>query len=528
MEEFSIGTMVGNIWNGWKENNINREYEKMVLDAIEKLEEGEQSCLKMVYSALALENKELVRRAGSAIRKALEGKEAKAMITLSEQFRQYTSLEWGTDWAKINIREKKSWFASEEDYKYVLIVGSIHPSGYYRERCSLELYQYPNTLGYLMLRTNEWVKSIRETMISLTLKKIEKCPAAEIFQAIPYMEKISRSGRIGYEAKNLIEEAFYHKIETNVGQIPLQDIRYYEFSARKIIYGMLVEKKMLQLSEINELLEREKHGFCKRILITKTLEHYQCPKEQMEEYLKNKNSIVRRKALEYKYQIENDYWPGLEGMLLDSNKGVREMVSYIVQRHSDISILDFYISHLQDENPINAIMGVSEHGGKENGKLLLPFLQSNVNKVVCTTLKALAKTIEFDGYDMYAEYLVNKEQSISKAAYQAIKYCSIHYGAETLYAYCVQYEEPHVKKYALQLMLRENSWNRLPYLLELYGEAELEQKLILEGICTRNMYGKISKEQEEKILKSLEKKEHLFPELAKEIRFDMKYLVEDK
>lgn len=525
MEEFFIGKTINGIWNKLQGKNVTHEYSKMVYEAMEGLEAGNQSCLSIVYGALAVEDKEMVKRAGDTIRKALEGKPARAMLTLSEQFRQYTSIEWSIDWLKIDIQQKKSWFTSEEEYKYVLILGSFHPNGYYRERCAKELYQYPNMLGYMLLRTNDWVELIRETMIPLTLKKIQQCSAAEVYQAIPYMEKLGRSGRIGYEAVREIREAFEKRIETNLEEIPLKDIRTYEFSIRKMIYRMLVEKKMLELSEINYLLDREKHSFCKQILIMKILEHYSCPKEQIEAYLKNKNGIVRRRTLEYKYGMEKDYWTGLELMLLDSNKGVRELTSYILKRHTDISIIDFYISHLQDQDPINAIVGLGEHGGKDAGKLLLPFLKSNVNKVVCVTLKALAKTIDFDGYDIYAEYLVNEELSISKAAYQAICYCNIRYGAERLYSYCVQYEHLHVKKYALLLMLRENSWNRLPFLLELYGEDGVDQEKVFGGICIRNMYGKISKEQEEKILKSLEKKEHFFPKLAKEIRFDMKFLV---
>lgn len=246
-------------------------------------------------------------------------------------------------------------------------------------------------------------------------------------------------------------------------------------------------------------------------------------------FLKNKNGIVRRRTLEYKYGIEQDYWKGLELMLLDTNKGVRELVSYILKCHANISIIDFYISHLQDEDPVNAIVGLGEHGGKEEGKLLLPFLHSKVNKIVCVTLKALAKTLEFDGYDIYAQYLVHKEIPISKSAYLAICHCNIHYGAETLYSYCLEYDYHHVKRYALLLMLRENSWNRLPFLLELYGQPGFEdelQELILAGIATRNMYGKISKKQEIAILEILEKKAHLPQKLAKEIRFDIKFVVE--
>ena len=77
-------------------------------------------------------------------------------------------------------------------------------------------------------------------------------------------------------------------------------------------------------------------------------------------------------------------------------------------------------------------------------------------------------------------------------------------------------------------MFQENSWNRLPFLLDLYGREEFEnyQELILEAIGTRDMYGKLSEEQAEVIRKILMEKEKMLPQqLVKNILFDMKFLV---
>ncbi len=503
--------------------------ENKIYEAIEKLESGDKSYLKIVYEAFSLENRELVKKAGHAIKAHLKDKTAKYMIALSERFREYTSLEWFVDWKTIDIRRKKTWFDSEKDYVYVLIAGSFHPNGYFREICSKELYYYPNTLGYMLLRANDWVEQIRKTMFSLVLNKIENCSAAELFLAVQHMKKLSRSSRIDYENIEVLSQVFYDRIAETLPDISLYKIRYYEFETRKIIYKLLVEKKILNISNMKYLLESEKHSFCKQILITGILQYYNCTEEEIEGYLKNKSGIVRRRAMEYKYSAAKDYWIGLEMMLLDENKSVRELAAYIIRHHSDISILDFYIEHLQDENPVTAIIGVGENGRMKQGKLLLPFLKSSVSKVVCAALKALSKTIEIEGYDIYEEYLVSKEPAVSKAAYYAIRYNTIYYGAKKLYQYCRQYEYPHIRKYALNLLIQENSWNRLPFLLNLYIREEFEvyQDLILRAIETRDMYGKVSKQQEEDINRALKEAEHLLPkQLLKRIQFDMKFLVE--
>lgn len=177
----------------WKKRK-NAELEIQLYDAIEKLEAGEMSYLKIAYEAVVFENREMVKKAGHGMKKCLENATAKQMITLSERFREYSSLDWFVDWKNIDIKEKKTWFGSEQEYVYALIVGSFHPNGYFREACSKELYNYPNTLGYMLLRVNDWVTPIRKSMFLLALRRLESCTVTELFLSLQHMEKLSRSG----------------------------------------------------------------------------------------------------------------------------------------------------------------------------------------------------------------------------------------------------------------------------------------------------------------------------------------------
>ena len=150
-----------------KEAQENMLLEPQIYDAIHKLETGDASYLKIAFFAMAFEDREIVRNAGHGIRKCLEHATVAQMIMLNERFRNYSSFDSSIHWKKIDIREKKTWFHSEQDYLYVLILGSFHSDGYFREICATELYHYPNTLGYLLLRLNDWVPSIRKNMFLL-------------------------------------------------------------------------------------------------------------------------------------------------------------------------------------------------------------------------------------------------------------------------------------------------------------------------------------------------------------------------
>lgn len=506
------------------------QYEINIIQAQEQLMSGDETRLKLVFEAFGTENKELVRKSGNAIGQYISKRTTKQMIRIGEKFREFTSLDWTIDWKSIDLSLKENWFMTESDYKHVLVLGTFHPNGYFRERCMELLEKYPESLVFLMLRTNDWVESIREKACTLVINKLNHCLLTEMVSAVQALEKLRYSQRRDENYFICIERLLYENMEIALKQIPLEKIHLCEFDARKHIYKILISRKTLSYEQIDILLGYEKHVFCVQILITGILENYYCSIERVDSYLKNKNGIVRRKALEYKYKMINNTWCGLENMLLDENLGVRDMVEFILRRHTDLSILDYYIEHLKDKNPIPAILGIGENGGKEEGKLLLPFLETESNKTVCATLEMMGRTLGMDGYDIYLKYLQHKELSLAKSAKKAIQSAGIRYGAKCLYDICNNTQYLHVKKYSLLLLLQENSWNRLPYLLMLYGREDLQlyEKRIWYGIFQRDMYGSISKEHAIFISRILQDKEYFFSkELIKNILFDMKFVVKE-
>ena len=115
---------------------------KIIEKELEKLESGDMRALLTVYCAFAVGDKKRMRQAGHAIRRQLERLTLGQMIGLYERFRRFTSLEWSIDWSSLSpksilraLRGKEQ----REERKYVLILGTFHPNGYFRERCTEEL-----------------------------------------------------------------------------------------------------------------------------------------------------------------------------------------------------------------------------------------------------------------------------------------------------------------------------------------------------------------------------------------------------
>lgn len=76
-------------------------------------------------------------------------------------------------------------------------------------------------------------------------------------------------------------------------------------------------------------------------------------------------------------------------------------------------------------------------------------------------------------------------------------------------------------------LLRERSWDRIPYILQLYWyEEEIIRKVLQRGVYGRSVYSRISKEAAEQIRSLLYNEKYNIPQqLQKSIEFDLKFVV---
>ncbi len=497
---------------------------------LEKLESGDMRALLTVYCVFAVGDKKRMRQAGHAIRKQLECLTLGQMIGLYERFRTFTSLEWSIDWSSLSpksilraLRGKEQ----REERKYVLILGTFHPNGYFRERCMEELAKERGALPYLILRANDWVKPVREKAFFLLNSYIASCSIEEVLLSMPALEKLECSGRRSDEQLQGLKRRIFAKLEQVLKGEGWRDIWPEDFSVRKSLYRMAAGQGILSMEQMDEWLCREKDSFGMAMLIRGILSHPDCTLEQAEKYLTYPNAQIRKCALAYRYEHLKNSWPGLESMLLDSGRGVRDYASYILEKHTNLDIRGYYLSHLGDERPDYAVLGLSEYSRRGNVSALLPGLANPIKKVQKYTLLALGRQEDFEDEELLWRYLLDGRVDISKAACISMQKRGFYPGAEKLYhAYCSS-EKEHQKRYLLHLLLRENSWNRLPWLIRLYNEdlPEQEKQRIKGGIHCRFMYVKVPETQKEEICKALKEKAGELPKgMEEEIRYDMKFV----
>ncbi|HWT76878.1 MAG TPA: hypothetical protein VN258_19430 [Mobilitalea sp.] len=230
--------------------------------------------------------------------------------------------------------------------------------------------------------------------------------------------------------------------------------------------------------------------------------------------------------MQHKYDKVKNSWNGLEIMLLDNNHSIRDLTIYILKKHTAINILNYYIDALNGEDPIMGIIGVGENGNKIHSYLLMPFLNSNNEKTVKTTLLSLSKLLGCDDNDIYWKYLFDTRISVSKAAYLSIRRNMIRYGASKLFNEFNKCSIAHVRRNLLLLLMQDNSWSRLPYLLSLYNydDKDLRSKIRMK-IHHRNGYGKISTQEASYIRHIMKEKKNELPDtLIQKIEFDLKFV----
>lgn len=214
-------------------------------------------------------------------------------------------------------------------------------------------------------------------------------------------------------------------------------------------------------------------------------------------------------------------------MLLDKSRGVREYVVYILERHGGVDIREYYLGHLEDLRPENAILGLAEYSRSGNVLPLVKCLQRPERSVLKCTLLALGSQEDFSDEELFWGYLLEERIELSRAAFLSIRKKRFHFGAERIYGAYRKAEYAHQKKYLLKLLLAESSWERLPFLLRLYRRdmPELEGDQILSGIQVRFMYAQVSQVLHRDILSALEECRGELPAGVEEgILYDLRFL----
>lgn len=517
-----------------KQTDTENERRDEIYTHITRLEAGEVNQLAVLYSSLLSKDKALVNVVAEAIHAYMHHLDAVKTIRLDRQFRQYTSMEWYHDWERISPADLTGNIDSQQVSLSILRLGTMHPNGYFREKCIWELSGNEDSFGYLALRLNDWVRQVREAAYEILSNRLEGIQTDTAIEMLPFISSTKKGERYVYQQFQEIEDRLSAKILSHLQEISLDAVRTYPPAVKRFLYKILISPDVLSKQDAERLLEREKNGNEKALVIRLILQKYECAETEIENYLQNKSPIVRQKALAVKYERLGDSWEGIEKYLLDTAGGIRSDVCYILRRHTAFDILSYYGQHLHTEEEAVAILGIGENGSAKDADVLVEYLYADRPRLVKNAIKALGRlgAVNLGAVnlaDVYWEYLNGEDGSIAKAAYNAVCKSDIFYGAEKLYQTYISCADSNIRKYLLRLLVREPSWERLPYLLLLYEpgswSADGTQYWIYRALASRSVYARITRKQADFIMETMEKKEsEISDKLKKEILFDLGHI----
>lgn len=498
----------------------------------EELRQGKQNYLSTMYQTLASEHNETIKFAADEIAKYMQHLESHKVIRLSENFRTYTSMEWMISWEKVDLDVWETVIESRGAYLWVLRLGTFHPNGYFRERCIERLAGDRESVKVVILRLNDWAEPVRKAAQQMVNLWIKQLSAEELVACLPYLEKVKYGCRRNHQMLADLEELVAQRIQEQLQTVDLKSLGRYDIKARKYLYGLLLEHRFLSKDEVNYVLNHEKNSQCQFLLMTMLLKHYEFSIEELDKYINHKSKVVQRKALEQKYSIVKDYWDGLEEMLLASSASVRGQAGYILQKHTDIDVVAYYAQQLDAQllsisQKKICIWGIGEYGSSADADKLVPYLESDEEGIVKHTLHAVSRLLGTEADEIFWKYLQDERSVIQRAAYREIMANNISYGAKRVYELFISTDSVSLKEKLAHQFHRENSWDRLPYLLRLFWYEEETIRTVLQSYAyNRSVYGKITQEAAENIRSILYHEQYRIPQkLAESIEFDLRFVV---
>lgn len=467
----------------------------------------------------------------------LSGISAKKLIWLSENFRSWqydADVYWKIDWNMDLDRQSFSGL-SDSQYCSVLKLGTFACDGYFRQRCMERLDGQEGTLPFFLLRMNDWAQPIRKSAFLLAEKRLACCGVRELFFSLPVLEKIRNSRRREEDRLHSLEQQMESVVGEKFRQMTdaeIDGIHKDEISVRNAVYRFVNRNRVLERNRMERLLSLEKTGYGKMLLVLGIFRHYGYDRAKAEEYLASKSAMVRYYTLLYRYEVEQDAWAGMEGLLLDKSRRIRENVCYILVKRRRMDVAAYYLRELERQVSAVALLGVGETGTRQDTERIAPFLEADSEQLRKAALTAYGRLAGETGAEVYWRFLLDDNPVLANCAYRLILKYNVCYDEKRLYnAFTAMYLANPARKRLFDLLVREPSWKRLIYLLRLFFDdgipADWRSTIIMAGGPFRSLYARITGQEAQEIRDILVRNKDKLPQgVREEILFGLKYVAE--
>lgn len=493
----------------------------------ERLELELSQLMRLYKSFFTIHGRKKKQVVMSRVAQVLSDFDIKKMIQVDNHFREqgdYYFCYLQINWRNMRVDREEYRYLTEREYYYFLVLGSFHRNGYFRQKCLQAMRSVEGTFPYFVLRMNDWVEAVRQEAYLGACKRAEAAHPAELLDSLPAVFKVKNSMRRNHQHLQDIDEVVTKRVEEYIPDMNLNEIKACSLPVRNEFYRFICRHEVFDRMKMETVLHNEKSTFAKRILIRAIIGRFGLQEADYNRYIKDKSSVVRRHALESWYAVKGDVWNGVECLLMDECKAVREQARFMLEKHTKISIVDFYLAELEKRESYIAVLGIGENGEKEHAQYIMPYLQSGRPRVVKAALLSLTNLLKEEGAALYARYLQADEPALIKIAFIGSRKWGVHHGADFLKQLFLQSDNPNVKRYVLLLLVREPGWAKVSCLLDLCEiKEEPYRSIIWSGMWVKSMYCSASNELADEIEQKIECHREEFDQYAYEtIRLELK------
>ena len=123
----------------------------------------------------------------------------------------------------------------DNGYRDLLICGSAHPNGYFREQCLTHFSEESlfRMVEFTLIRLNDWVPEVRRTALKMLAVQMKREDAAEQFiEAIPFADRLRECKRAEREPGFSME-----RLDTLL-------IQYFEANANRVVWSAAPIRKL--------------------------------------------------------------------------------------------------------------------------------------------------------------------------------------------------------------------------------------------------------------------------------------------
>lgn len=444
-------------------NNIKGWFSNQLDKNVKALEQGDHNRIPWIFCVFAEDHTGSKLIAAQALVRVLNELDYDGIIKTDRQMRQTTSIEWTIDWSKKRINDFFTSEMSVAERRAIVIFSSFNPNGFIREKAVIMMKDYENTLPFIFLRQNDWVREVRQTATFAFCEKMQKLNKGELLLALPYAEKLKWSSRGSHgEYTRLFLETLTsneHRDELMAG-LSDSNVR-----TRRICINALFESLNDNIDMAIKHLKHEPDPFLRRMLFSKIEESGTKAESVARSMLQDKFSANRRAALEYIYETDpDDILNIVNTLLLDRSTSVRTLARKILQVKTDnFDFPSYYIKALET-NTVAGIAGLGETGRASDTEYIEKYIRDSRTGIVRAALVSLMKLDPEKYKAIVLDMLKDIRPGVVKIAHLLIlKYRILEYDRiKEIFAY-TPYEITKMKCAAL--LFTASKWDRLIYML---------------------------------------------------------------